>query len=249
MCQISTLQREIYGIHELISESTSRQRSKSLPALRRRIKAFEEEHGCDKRHRSYTVLKDKVKRLPELIIARYNGKSAKTDDYDSDEEDRRNGVPTIHTQGRGGQFNPDMKTIVAERHGELIDRKCELQRELHAAKQRYLDARDWFVNTSNPQWDAKKCFAYRELEDNYVDLTRKYFELEDDINELQAMLLSFGESVSVPAPVPVQKSGHWDMNTRRSRIWTLANASYEWESPDDFSAVGSRGNIGASRTF
>lgn len=247
MNQISTLQREICGIHELLSGMASRHRSKSLPALRKRIKAFGEEHGCDKRRRSCTLLKNKVKRLPEIIFARCNCRNARNEDYDSDEEDRRNGVPTVHTQRRGGQFTSDMKTIVAERHEELIARKCELQRDLYTAKQRYLDARDPFINTSNARWDAKKCFKYRELEDNYVDLTRKYFKLEDDINELQAMLLSFGESVSVP--VPVRKIGNWDMNTRRSRIWTLANASYEWESPNDLSAAGSRGGIGGSRTF
>ncbi|KAF3069655.1 hypothetical protein GL218_07948 [Daldinia childiae] len=113
-----------------------------------------------------------VKRLPEIIIARCNGRSAKNEDYDSDEEDLRNGVPTTYSQHRGGQFTPDMKTTVAERHDELICRKSELQGELYTAKQRYLDARDWFINASNPQWDAKKCFKYRQLEDNYVDLTR-----------------------------------------------------------------------------
>ncbi|KAI1652761.1 hypothetical protein F4813DRAFT_400838 [Daldinia decipiens] len=256
MNQISTLQREIYGVHEMISERTSRQRSESLPSLRRRVKALEEEHGYDRRRSSCTFLKDKVKRLPELIIARCHYRSAKNEDYDSDEEDERNGVPTVHTQHRGGQFTSDMRTVVAERHEELIDRKCELQGELYAAKQRYLDARDWFINTSsNSQLDAKKCFRYRELEEKYVGLTRKYFKLEDDINELQAMLLSFGESASAPVtvpvtvPAPVQKSGQWDMNMRRSRIWTLANASYEWGSPDDLSTKGLRGKIGASRTF
>ncbi|KAI0105851.1 hypothetical protein F4814DRAFT_452233 [Daldinia grandis] len=249
MCQISTLQREIYGIHELISQRISRQRSKSLPAPRRRIKPFEEERGYDKRRMSCTLLKEKVKRLPEIIIGRCNYRSSKKEDYDSDEEDRRNGVPTTHTQRGGSQFNPDMKTIVAERNEELMDRKCELQGELYTAKQRYLDARGWFINTSNSQWDAKKCAKYRELEENYVNLTRQYFKLEDDINELRAMLLSFGESVPVPAPV--WESGYWDMNTRHSRIWTLANASYEWESPDEIPGLGSgsRSRIGGARTF
>ncbi|KAG4222210.1 hypothetical protein PC116_g29315 [Phytophthora cactorum] len=119
-----------------------------------------------------------------------------------------------------------MKIRVAERHQELLEHKYELRGELYTAKQRYNDARERLHGTACSNWDADTYRKHRELEENYLVLTRKLLELDNDLNELQAMLLSLGDGV------PMLVDGQWDMNRRGPRIWSLDNASYEWESPD-----------------
>ncbi|KAI1475715.1 hypothetical protein F4774DRAFT_273613 [Daldinia eschscholtzii] len=226
MSQISTLQREIYGSCELMFVKPSRQRSKSLPILRRRRRTLEEKQAPGKRRERSASLRATVKHLHERILSGFICGSVDDDDSDSDEEDRRNTVPMVYTLRRGGEFNSDMKIRVAERHQELLEHKYELHGELYTAKQRYNDACERLHDTACSNWDADTYRRHRDLEENYLNLTRKLLELDNDLNELQAMLLSLGDGV------PMLVDGQWDMNRRAPLIWSLDNASYEWESPD-----------------
>ncbi|KAI1465364.1 uncharacterized protein F4812DRAFT_461672 [Daldinia caldariorum] len=229
MSQISSLQREIYGSHELIFVKPSRQRSKSQPIPKRRRRLFEDEQApLDKRRERSASLKDRFKQFHERMLTHLGCKSTDDESSDSDGEDQWSLIPTIHTLRRGGKFNSVMKARVAEKHQELLECSYELRGELYTAKQRYNNAREWLYNTARSDWSAGTCRKYRELEDNYLNLTRKVFELDDNLNELEAMLLSFGGGVPVPVPV----GGRWNMNRRGSRVWSLDNASYEWESPE-----------------
>ncbi|KAI1803023.1 hypothetical protein F4811DRAFT_363066 [Daldinia bambusicola] len=231
MSRISSLQREIYGSHELIFVKPSRQRSRSQPTPKRRRRFFEDEQTPPgKRRERSASLKYRVKQLHERILTRFGCKSTNDDDEgsDSDGEDQWSLVPSIHTLRRGGEFHSVMRARVADKHQELLECGYELRGELYTAKQRYNDAREWLYKTAPADWSADTCRKYRELEDSYLDLTRRVFEIDDDLNELEAMLLSFGGGVPVRT---VGVEGRWNMSRRGSRVWSLDNASYEWESP------------------
>ncbi|KAI8961175.1 hypothetical protein F5Y11DRAFT_241834 [Daldinia sp. FL1419] len=235
MSQISALQTEIYGLCEIIFEAPSRERGKSLAHPEK------QKGSSEPRTRSLSceALKDKIKQLPDIITQcacgfvndeDYNGNDSEgssCSDYDSDDGYQRV-IPTIYIRRRGGEFKPEMKERVTERHGELIERRYELRGELYSVKQWYFDMREKLSRIPRSEWDDISCFKFRKLEDTYTDLMCQVFDIDSDINELQAMLLSFGETLPEP------REGQWTMGNRECRVWSAEKDSYKWETPNDF---------------
>ncbi|KAI1451846.1 hypothetical protein F4805DRAFT_70736 [Annulohypoxylon moriforme] len=113
------------------------------------------------------------------------------EDYDSDEEDRINGVPIIVTGNQGCKFSPTMITNVEREIKEKLERKRQLQKLLAMPEARYLEARTRYFQNRGMDWDTQMWSYLLTTEDEYFEITSQIYGLEYEITNLEAKLSSF----------------------------------------------------------
>ncbi|KAI1209324.1 uncharacterized protein F4807DRAFT_467877 [Annulohypoxylon truncatum] len=200
-----------------------RRRCHSLPSLKILSKVREESHILGENiHRSISR-SSKVKHLPSTLpqyLATVRGSrlvsQPEDEDYDSDEEDRKNGVPIIVTENRGCKFNPTMTTNVSREIREKLEKKRKLQELQAIAEPRYLQARARYFERRGLDWDIQVWSNFFRLEDNYFKITDKIYNIECEITNLEAKLSSFTTN-----HIFNRKTGHWNIEGNGTRTWFL----------------------------
>ncbi|KAI2616168.1 hypothetical protein GGS26DRAFT_603926 [Hypomontagnella submonticulosa] len=197
MNRIESLQKEVYGDWDNRNSAPAAypQRSRSLPAIKGQTwVAKEAEYVPGKKpQRSRSVFEP----IPEIVpycvaaIESIQRDYGADEDYDSDEEDRRNGVPVVVLEDRGREYNPLMKAKASHMIKKKLEEKHQLEERALPAKRRYLAACRWLSVTRGRDWDARMWSFFTNLERTHDDLANKIDELEFDLNELEAILLSF----------------------------------------------------------
>ncbi|OTA68706.1 hypothetical protein K449DRAFT_429585 [Hypoxylon sp. EC38] len=188
--QISLLRREMYGNSQRRSLRTPR-RAQSLPPPNKQ-NAPRVKGESEKPQRSLS-LKLRVMRLP-LIIPRHIARNAQLDietwdeDYDSDEEDRRNGVPIIVVEDRGCELTSKMKTDVAQKIEQRLEKICSLQKQFRILRFIYLTVREFLFKSRGPDWDECMWSRFNTLEDEYCEEKDEIYELECEITHLETIL-------------------------------------------------------------
>ncbi|KAI0829547.1 hypothetical protein F5Y06DRAFT_302066 [Hypoxylon sp. FL0890] len=217
--QISLLQREIYGDQQ---ERAFRLpcRSQSLPPLR--SQSWASEDASFRPPQRSQSLKAKVKRLP-LIIPQYVTALGEVqlgigldEDYDSDEEDRRNGVPITVSENRGRELTLEMMEDVFQRIEEKLEKKRELHKQLTIPKQGYLTTREWLFESRGVGWDAWIWLHFNILEDEYYERIDEIHKLECEIGHLETMLANFTDAQEL------DQNG-WNVRGAGHRTWRSLN--------------------------
>ncbi|KAI1413096.1 hypothetical protein F5Y13DRAFT_198847 [Hypoxylon sp. FL1857] len=220
--QISLLQREVYGDPQEPTFKAPR-RAFSLPPLKKQSATPGEEDVPEKPHRSIS-LKSAVKRLPLIIPERVRdvqlGEGISDEDYDSDEEDRRNGVPITVGENRGGALTSEMKADVLQKIVEKQQKLCQLQCQLIIPRHRYLLARECLFESLGLNWHTHIWSYFNALEDEYYEKRAEVDKLECEISHLETILASF-------TGVHLSRSS-WDIKDDGNRILPSSNAD-KWE--------------------
>ncbi|KAI1404370.1 hypothetical protein F4819DRAFT_483765 [Hypoxylon fuscum] len=186
MSQGSDLQKDIY---EGAQERQFQKRSRSVSSFKRQCWVEEYEHVLGQTPQRSVSLKSKVKNLPRVL---HCVPVHKDDDYDSDLEDLENGVPIFYSENQGCPFSPSMKEETSQKVEEKLKEKRHHLGELSITKKRYFTACEWYTEQKGLDWDACIWRFFLTLEDSYMDLADEVHNLTSEINDLEAMLASFG---------------------------------------------------------
>lgn len=121
----------------------------------------------------------------------------KSDDayeYDSDDEDKRNGVPITYAPDAGGPFRESIKQeLEAEfnrlrRYGETL---AATVREMEGGYQRLCELFLETDNTSSVEWTVEEKEEFLVLEDVFLDLREELFAVQDTMEHVHAQLCLF----------------------------------------------------------
>ncbi|KAI1135934.1 hypothetical protein F5Y05DRAFT_118874 [Hypoxylon sp. FL0543] len=221
--QISLLQREVYGDHRERAFRPPR-RTQSLPPLK--AQSWAPEYSSVKQPRRSLSLQVEVKGqplvIPQCVAARGElqlGIEIEGEEYDSDEEDRRNGVPITVTENRGCELTSDMKEYVSRKIDEKLEEKRQLQEQLAISSQMYLTSREWLFESHGVDWDARTWLGFIALEDEYYEKTDEIYTLDCEIGHLETILANFTGVGQLPR-------GSWNVRTNGHRAWYSPDADY-----------------------
>ncbi|KAI1089412.1 hypothetical protein F5B19DRAFT_467428 [Rostrohypoxylon terebratum] len=134
--------------------------------------------------------------------------------YDSDEEDRKNGVPIIVTGNKGYKVSSTTIRNARLQLEEKFEQKSQLQRLLAIPESRYLEARLRFFKNHGMDWDAEMWSYFITLEDEYFQINDQIFEAECEIDNLETKLSSLENRNLLP-------SGHWNIERDGTRTWII----------------------------
>lgn len=138
------------------------------------------------------------------------------EEYDSDEEDRENGVPIIVTGNNGCEVSPTMIKNVRCELEEKLEKKGQLRRLLVIPEPRYLKARAQFFQKHGMDWDAQMWSYFIAIEDEYFKINDQLYRAECEIDNLETKLSSLEDRNVLP-------SGHWNIETDGTRTWVIDN--------------------------
>ncbi|KAL7620564.1 hypothetical protein AAE478_009559 [Parahypoxylon ruwenzoriense] len=199
MAQVSTSRRESYGdSQERVFERRDRRRSQSVSSLGRRSWAPEREFG-EILQRSASLI-SKAKRLPQVIPQCIQAidshrlyKPGEDEDYDSDEEDRRNGVPITVSENRGCELTPSLKAYIFLEKAKRLDEKHRLKKLLSVQGSKYFSARKSYFECHGQNWNVSTWESFLVLEDIYFEMVDKLRDLDFEIEHFNTALISFGD--------------------------------------------------------
>ncbi|KAI1320877.1 hypothetical protein F5Y16DRAFT_405472 [Xylariaceae sp. FL0255] len=143
------------------------------------------------RSRSRTRLQSRQQFLPNDKVDPSQKVEEKDQCYDSDEEDRRNGVPTTYTH-----HNPSLPTqrpiheIEAE-YALWNTRRAELQHLLDRNEEIYWRYRALFAEAVGRDWNPARWRKFLKLEDNVYMLKAQVSECELEMQCLCAQLVAY----------------------------------------------------------
>ncbi|KAI1100816.1 hypothetical protein F4804DRAFT_335855 [Jackrogersella minutella] len=221
MDQIPILQQGVCGdAQEQVSGKQFQRRSNSVPTRKTRSWAPVEEYSSNKKPQRSVTLNSKVKNIPSVIaqcVASIRGSqlisNPEDEDYDSDEEDRRNGVPIIVLKNPGCKITPAMTTNVRREIQAKREEKYQLQKKIAIPKQRYFEARGYYFENRGRDWTARMWSYFTGIEDYYFKMADKIYDLECEIGQLETKLASFLDHDRLPSV------GRWVVNPNGTRIW------------------------------
>ncbi|KAI1342737.1 hypothetical protein F5Y15DRAFT_412421 [Xylariaceae sp. FL0016] len=228
MDRLTTLRKQLYGNGPAGAfEKQPRERAQSMPMLRR-TSVPEKSYVLDFPSRSTSVKTSKP--LLTTKKAQSNLKSAfkaikeevfnDDEDYDSDEEDRRNGVPT--TISEASTQKPQRKLV--EEAQANIDRLKALRKELKKdyaqigiTYQRY---RNRFALRRGMDWNAARWEKFLLVEGIYFDLQKRILMVEDEIQNLIAQSLCLRDHAQP------SRRGRW-YQEGQTLVWSLTGSQEE----------------------
>lgn len=211
------MRKEIYGgTRGKVFQNQSHRRSRSLPTLKSDIWISEQKYVAGEEPQRNCSIKSKVKQLPDAIR---QVPCVGDIDYDSDEEDRRNGVPITFSERRGCPLSPSLIEKVSQNLQESLEEKRCLVELLSVTKRRYFKVCNWFSDGPGFHWNASTRHYVFALEDRYYQLTSEKHQLDSEISHLETMLISFGSHKGI------SKSGVMrDYNAGNGWVWRSSNA-------------------------
>ncbi|KAI0544780.1 hypothetical protein F4679DRAFT_589129 [Xylaria curta] len=169
-------------------------RHNSPPSPRREVST-----SCEKPHapgetptRSVSLPLDSS---PEPTTQGTNTPTPLQDDYDSDEEDRRNGVPIRYSDGECHPFKESMKHEAETELQRLKKHHKELSAALDEWKGPYEEGRRLYFETRGLGWTEQQWNQFLSTEDSYFDIRDKLFAVEDKMGHNTAQMHLFKEPV------------------------------------------------------
>lgn len=185
-----SLRKEIYGgFRSKVVHNKLQKRARSLPPPRRPSLVWEQEHEVERKSQHDCPIRDAVKQVPMDML--HEVPRSRDEDYDSDEEDRRNGVPIIVLERTGCPLNPSLIEKVTHNLDEALEEKDILIKLLSITNRRYVKVCSWFSQAEGYQWNqATKHYAMK-LEDRYFQLMEEKHQLDSEISHIRTMLMSF----------------------------------------------------------
>ncbi|KAI0450529.1 hypothetical protein F5B21DRAFT_425233 [Xylaria acuta] len=139
--------------------------------------------------------------------------------YDSDEEDKRNGVLIRYSHGQCRPFQKSMKRQVEAEFQRLKRRYEELSATLRKWEGRYKEGRRFFFQTLGLDWTEPQWGKFLSLENSFFDLQDKLFALQDKMERRNAQMYLFMERVG-----PSLDSGVW-LREKDTTLWSLEGAA------------------------
>ncbi|KAI5855121.1 hypothetical protein GGS23DRAFT_589910 [Durotheca rogersii] len=197
MARTASVRREIHRYSQgQIWEAQSRRRSRSVP-LSRESWAPEREYG-EILQRSVSLM-SRARRRPHSIVSECTSPDGRDkrreqpayEESESDEEDRRNGVPITISQNRGCELTPCLRAYISRERDRKLADKRQIQKQLSSQKSKYDWARQCYFETRGQNWDADTWAAFIALEDAYFETVDKLNSLEFEIDQFSTALLSF----------------------------------------------------------
>ncbi|KAH9892176.1 hypothetical protein F4778DRAFT_328167 [Xylariomycetidae sp. FL2044] len=188
-------------------------RTNSLPALQRKSWVPEPKHYLgEKPHRSISLttkaqarcqaLRVCEPRCPSICASVNLGVPVGEDealDYDSDEEDRRNGVPIFYCRKRGRRYSDSMRQKCREDLEQVLEQR-RLQKSVVAAHRtdyRRLQRRySASAQAQAPDWSPARWTHFLVTEELYSRETRLMDKLENKAMRLEAKKLCFEASLA-----------------------------------------------------
>ncbi|KAI1271620.1 hypothetical protein F5Y07DRAFT_404207 [Xylaria sp. FL0933] len=110
--------------------------------------------------------------------------------YDSDAEDRRNGVPTTYSQNQLRVFRQERKVEVEKEFKALEVYDEQLSQSLCELEAEYMQFRREFV-TFDVDWTAARWQQFLTLEDVYFALQDEAFDVQNQMQHKSAQMLLF----------------------------------------------------------
>ncbi|KAI0436286.1 hypothetical protein F4803DRAFT_240487 [Xylaria telfairii] len=140
------------------------------------------------------------------------------EDYGSDEEDKRNGVPTRYSENKCRPFRASMKRRIEAEFQRLKQRFERLSTTLREWEGWYKKARRLFFKTLGLDWAESDWAKFRSLENSFFDLQGELFAVEDKMERRNAQMYLFMKHVG-----PLN-AGVW-LRERDTTIWALEGAA------------------------
>ncbi|KAI0158342.1 hypothetical protein GGR57DRAFT_460040 [Xylariaceae sp. FL1272] len=146
--------------------------------------------------------------------------------YDSDEEDRRNGVPITYSQGPTRSYHPSMREEAEEEYMELKVERADIQELLEMKEQTYWIFRLLYFDYNGLDWTESRWLQYLELEDT-VDLIRQRLEaVEVRMQNVFAQICSYmdhGPTMANSVAYQQDDKTIWDPQGRFEDRWNFNN--------------------------
>ncbi|KAI0975099.1 hypothetical protein F4678DRAFT_317439 [Xylaria arbuscula] len=114
-----------------------------------------------------------------------------TDCYDSDAEDRRNGVPITYHDSQLIPFEASMKSAVEDQFKLLQRQADDLSTTFEEWKVRYGEFRRRYSENSGLDWSVADWDTFLEFEDAYFAFQSELFTVEDQMANMNAQLYLF----------------------------------------------------------
>lgn len=114
-----------------------------------------------------------------------------TDDYNSDEEDRRNGVPITYAQDEGGPFRESMKWELEAEFNRLKLYGEKLAATVHELEGGYQQLCEHLSATSTVEWTVSEEDEFLVLEDSFLNLREELCTVQDNMGHKHAQLCLF----------------------------------------------------------
>ncbi|KAI1760783.1 hypothetical protein GGR53DRAFT_525705 [Hypoxylon sp. FL1150] len=230
----SSLRKEIYsGFRSKPFHRKLQKRASSLPSSRRPSNGWEREHEAENKPQRDCPVRGVVKQIPDVFReVPFFGDL----ENDSDEEDRKNGVPIIFSEPRGCPLSPRLIEKVSQNLEEALEEKDSLIELLSITKRRYFKVFNWSSDAEGYHGDrATKQYALK-LEDRYLQLIEEKHQLESEISHLRTMLMSFKNHIT-PSQTAGTKTGpggsiSWAASDGYERFQSGAIFPLEYEGTD-----------------
>ncbi|KAI1314128.1 hypothetical protein F5Y03DRAFT_4075 [Xylaria venustula] len=111
--------------------------------------------------------------------------------YDSDEEDRRNGVPTTYHDSQLIPFEASMKSLIEDQFKLLQRQADDLSATFEEWKVRYGEFRRRYSENFGLDWSVSAWNTFLEFEDAYFAFQSQLFAVEDQMANMHAQLYLF----------------------------------------------------------
>ncbi|KAI1748849.1 hypothetical protein F4782DRAFT_533969 [Xylaria castorea] len=138
--------------------------------------------------------------------------------YDSDEEDKWNGVPIRYSHGQCRPFQKSMRHKVEADFLRLKQSYEGLSATLCKWESRYMEGRRLFLKTMGLDWTEPQWTQFLFTEKSFFDLQDKLFALQDKMERKTTQMYLFMEHVG-----PSLNSGVW--LREEATLWSLEGAA------------------------
>ncbi|KAI0533352.1 hypothetical protein GGR58DRAFT_117270 [Xylaria digitata] len=145
---------------------------------------------------------------------------SEADDYDSDDEDRRNGVPTTYSHNRCVPFRASMKQELEAEFRRLKLYADELSATLRSWEPSYKELRRAILGPFKLTWTASQWEEFFVLEDAFFTLQDELFTLQDKMQNVNAQMYLFLDYRNLPS----SPDGFWSHNEDGS-VWSTSGTT------------------------
>ncbi|KAI3322936.1 hypothetical protein HD806DRAFT_536117 [Xylariaceae sp. AK1471] len=151
---------------------------------------------------------------PDTVI------TTEEDGYDSDEEDRRNGVPITYAQDQGRAYHESMRNEMAAEFRRLTLHGNELAANLHRVEGSYMSLRRQFFKHFGMNWTASAWHGFLLLDETISTLQEQLFDVQENLEHRYAEMYSL---LDHPRP---SKTSSWMQQENGTCVWTLEGTAH-----------------------
>ncbi|KAI0905732.1 hypothetical protein F4823DRAFT_117802 [Ustulina deusta] len=156
------------------------------------------------------------------------------DGYDSDEEDRRNGVPITYSQGQFCRYQAATKYEIEVEFKRLKLYGDELSATLGEWKLGYMELRRHFSETLSPNMTVAQWENFLVLENAYFTLKDELFDVQDKMEHLNAQMYLFLDYTC-------SDDGFWFHDDNNNAVWCVEGAAEKFATNGEYPTLQSNG--------